>query len=154
TSVPEGAVPMASDSNPGQQKAQTFFQKGREAAQRGNFDYAIQMFLDASKLVPDNLLFRQALRAAERMKFGNNPAKVGRLVGARNQPIRLRAKASKAKGNWLAVLETCEEAFVNNPWDVAAAQDAADAAEQLGQRELARWLLESVAPQAGNDTNF
>jgi tetratricopeptide (TPR) repeat protein len=142
-----------SEPNPREQRAQAFFKTANDAALKSNFDYAIQMYQEACKLVPDNLLYRQALRGIERKKFGNNPAKVGRMAGARVQPVRLRAKTGKAKGQWPYVLEVCEEAFVYNPWDVAAAEDAADAAEQLGYREVAQWLLESVAGQA-NDVGF
>ena len=135
------------------QKSQTLFSKGNEAALSGNYDYAIQMYQDACKIDPGNLVFRQALRGAERRKFGNEPSKVGRLVGAKNQPIRMRARSAKNKGNYTHALEVCEEAFVNNPWDVDAATTAAEAAEQLGLKELAQWLLESVHIQA-NTVNF
>jgi tetratricopeptide (TPR) repeat protein len=134
-------------------KAQTFFQYGNDAALKQNFEYAIEMYQRACKLSPDNLLYRQALRGIERKKFNNDPSKVGRLVGAKNQPIRLRARASKAKSNWGHVLEVCEEAFVNNPWDVGASRDAAEAAEQLGYNLLAQWYVESVQAQA-NDADF
>src|SRR5579864_5299974 len=146
-------VPM-SDTYPPEMRAQALFKTVSDAAQKNNLDYAIQMYQDACKLDTGNLLYRQALRMVERRKFANNPGKVGRLVGARNHPIRLRAKTAKAKGQWTHVLEVCEEAFVHNPWDVVAAEDAADAAEQLGLRELAEWLLESVGAQAGQDASF
>jgi tetratricopeptide (TPR) repeat protein len=139
--------------NPGEQRAQAFFKTGNDAAMKNNFDYAIQMYQEACKLVPDNLLYRQALRGIERRKFGNLPAKVGRLVGARVQPIRLRARTAKAKGQWGHVLEVCEEAFAYNPWDVSVSEEAAEAAERLGYREVAQWLLESVVAQA-NDAGF
>lgn len=145
---------MASDSNPREQKARAFFQYGNDAAMKNNYKYAIQMYQDACKLVPENLVYRQALRGIERRQFDNEPAKVGRMAGARVQPIRLRARAEKAKGNWGRVLELTEEAFVYNPWDVHAARDAAEAAEQLGHKELARFSLESVHAQAGEDVEF
>lgn len=135
------------------QKARTFFKYGNDAALKDNYDYAIQMYKEACKLHPDNLVFRQALRGIERRKFGNDPAKVGMLVGARNQPIRLRARAARSRGHHAHALEVCEEAFGNNPWDVGAAREAAEAAEQLGYKEVAQWLLESVAAVA-NDADF
>jgi tetratricopeptide (TPR) repeat protein len=141
---------MASDSQ--KSIAQTFFQYGNDAAMKNNHDYAIQMYREACKLDPENLIFRQALRGIERRKFGNDPAKVGRLVGARIQPIRFKAKASKGK-NWAHVLELCEEAFLYNPWDVGVARDAAEAAEHLDYKLLAQWLVESVQAQA-NDADF
>lgn len=145
----------ASEPGTGQKnpKAETFFQYGNDAALKSNFDYAIQMYGEACKLDPGALKYRQALRGIARRKFGNEPSKVGRLVGARTQPIRLRAKSAKSKSNWTGVLEICEEAFFYNPWDVHAARDASEAAEHLGFRELAQWLMESVYAVA-NDAEF
>lgn len=135
------------------QKAQMFFKYGNDAALKGNNDYAIQMYREACKHHTDNLIYRQALRGIERRKFNNDPGKVGMLVGARNQPIRMRARSAKSKGQYATAIEICEEAFANNPWDVGAARDAAEAAEQVGYKELAQWLLESVAAVA-NDADF
>jgi tetratricopeptide (TPR) repeat protein len=134
-------------------KAQTFFQTGNEAALKDNYDYAIQMYREACKLQPGNLIFRQALRGIERRKFGNEPSKVGRLIGARTQPIRMRARSARSKGNWAHALDVCEEAFMLNPWDVGAAREAAEAAEEMGLKELSQWLMESVLVVA-NDVDF
>ncbi len=135
-------------------RAQTLFQYGNDAAIKNNYKYAIEMYREACKLVPDNLQYRQALRGIERRKFDNDPSKVGMFVTARIQPIRLRAKAEKAKGHWDRVLEICEEAFLINPWDVGSSRDAAEAAEHLGRPELACWMLEAVHAQAGDDIEF
>lgn len=149
TPVPDQHTTAEAD----KQKAKTFFKYGNDAALKDNYDYAIQMYREACKLHPDNLIYRQALRGIERRKFGNEPSKVGMLVGARNQPIRMRARSARGKGNFSQALEACEEAFVNNPWDVAAAREAAEAAEGMGLKELAQWLVESVAAVA-NDADF
>lgn len=137
---------MSSASDPN--KAKMFFQYGNEAALKQNHDYAIDMYRQACKFDAENILYRQALRSAQRRKFNNDPSKVGRLVIAKNQPIRLRARAAKSKGNFLQILEICEEAFLNNPWDVSSSRDAAEAAEQLGFLALAQWYVESVQAQA------
>jgi tetratricopeptide (TPR) repeat protein len=145
---------MASDSDkPDRQKAKTFFQYGNEAALKSNIDYAIDMYKQACKHAPDNLTYRQALRSAQRRKFDNDPSKVGRLVGARNQPIRMRARSARGKGHHAQALEICEEAFTHNPWDIAAAKEASEAAEQGGYLKLAEWLVESVMAQA-KDAEF
>ena len=145
----------ASEPNDGSKKhkAQTFFNTGNDAALKQNYDYAIQMYQDACKLDPETLKYRQALRGVERRKYENEPAKVGRLIGARTQPIKLRARASRAKGNYLHAIDLCEEAFVYNPWDIGAAREAAEAAEHLGFKELAQWFLESVQTVA-TDVDF
>ena len=135
------------------EKAQTFFKYGNDAALKDNFDYAIQMYRDACKLLPDSLIYRQALRGIERRKFGNEPSKVGMIVRASNQPIRMRARSARGKGQFSQAIEICEEAFTHNPWDVGAAREAAEAAEGLGFNEMAQWLMESVYTQA-NDVDF
>jgi tetratricopeptide (TPR) repeat protein len=140
------------DGGPNHQKALEFFKRGNDAANKENYDYAIQMYRDACKLEPDNLKFRQSLRVTEWRKYGD-PSKVGRLVGARTQPIRMRARSARSKGHPAQALEICEEAFALNPWDTGAARDAAEAAEQLGYKALAQWLLESVSMHA-KDAEF
>ncbi len=141
-------------SNPREEKAKTFFNYGNDAALKSNFDYAIQMYKEACKLVPDNIMYRQALRGIARRKFGNEPSKVGRLVGARMQPIRMSARSSQKKGKCGEALATCEDAFAHNPWDTDTARIASDAAEGLGLNALAEWLLESVHAQGENDGDF
>jgi tetratricopeptide (TPR) repeat protein len=152
-----GAPPMSSESeSPDQQKAKTFFQYGNEALTKSNLDYAIAMYRQASKLVPDNMMYRQSLRGVERKKFNNDPKKVGMLVGVKNQPILMQAKSARGKGKHHEALEHCEDAFANNPWDVAAARVAAEAAEGLELGALAIWLLDSVQEVAakGKDYDF
>ncbi len=134
-------------------KATAFYQYGLDAAQKGNTDYAIQMFRDACRLSPENLEYRKALRAVQRRKFGNEPGKVGRLVGARLQPLRMKIRGARGKEQWQAVLEACEEAFEHSPWDAHTARDAADAAYALGYKDVAQWLIESVMT-ATNDPDY
>jgi tetratricopeptide (TPR) repeat protein len=134
---------MASD-QPDLQRAQTFFKYGNDAALKGNFDYAINMYKQASAIVVDNLVYRQALRGIERRKFNNDPGKVGMLVGAKNQPLLFRAKSARSKHKFKEAIELCEDAFVNNPWDVGAARVAAESAEGLDNVVLAEWFVESV----------
>ncbi|MFO0892621.1 MAG: hypothetical protein U0790_26195 [Isosphaeraceae bacterium] len=145
---------MPSESDlPDRQKAKTFFQYGNDAALKANLDYAIDMYKQACKLAPDNLTYRQALRGVQRRRFNNDPSKVGMLVGARNQPIRMRARSARSKGNYPHALEICEDAFTHNPWDIATAREASEAAEQGGFLPLAEWYIESVLSQA-KDAEF
>lgn len=148
---------MSSESeSPDLQKAKTFFQYGNDAAMKSNLDYAIAMYRQACKLVPDNMMFRQALRAVERKKFNNDPKKVGMLVGVKIQPILMSAKSARGKGKHHEALELCEDAFAHNPWDVGAARVAAEAAEGLELGSLSQWLLDSVLDIAakGKDADF
>jgi tetratricopeptide (TPR) repeat protein len=145
---------MSSESDsPDLQKAKTFFQYGNDAAMKSNYDYAIDMYRQACKHAPDNMAYRQALRGIERRKFANTPSKVGKLVGMRIQPILMRAKSARSKGNHQHALEVCEEAFVHSPWDIGTARVAAEAAEGMGLQALAEWFVESVQSVA-TDAEF
>jgi tetratricopeptide (TPR) repeat protein len=133
---------MSSDST--DQKHKTFFQYGNDAAMKGNLDYAIDMYRQACKLMPENMVYRQSLRACEKRKFNNEPGKVGMMASARNQPILMRARSARGKSNWAQSLDICEEAFMNNPWDFGATRVAAEAAEGMGLLSLAQWYVETV----------
>jgi tetratricopeptide (TPR) repeat protein len=135
-------------------KAQALFDKGREAAQKNNSDYAIDMFTQALKIEPENLIYRQYLRSVMRMRYANDPTKVGWVASGKARTARLGLGLAKSRGKWVDLLEGAEEVFKHNPWDVHAARDAAEAAEQLGLLNLAKWYLESVVPQAGEDVAF
>lgn len=135
-------------------RAQVFFVTGNEASKKGNFDYAVQMFLSALKIDPKNIPYRQALRATQRMRFGNEPSKVGRMAGLKTQGTRGKAKGLNAKGQHAQALELLEEAFSVNPWDLYASMEAAEAALGLDGQALARWLMESVLPQGRENPEF
>lgn len=146
---------MTTDIDPRKaQRAQAYFETGLEAAKRRNLEYALQMIGDACKLMPTHLAYRQGLRATQRMKYENDPGKVGMMARARAQTIRAQIRLSKSSGSWLKVLEGCEDAFQLNPWDIGTAMDAAEAALELGVPELAEWNLSSVADEAEEHLDY
>lgn len=137
------------------EKARTFFQYGNDAALKSNFEYAINMYKEACKRAVDNLQFRQALRGIQRRKFGNDPSKVGRLVGMTNKTIHMKARSARGKEKYAAAIEALEEAFTNSPWDVAAAREGAESFEMLELYPIAQWYLESVQNEVGaKDAEF
>lgn len=137
------------------EKARTFFQYGNDAALKSNFEYAINMYKEACKRAVDNLQFRQALRSVQRQQFGNDPSKVGRLVGLTNKKIHFQASSARKKEKYAHAVEVLEDAFTNNPWDVAAAREAAESFEMLELYPIAQWYMESVQGEVGaKDADF
>jgi tetratricopeptide (TPR) repeat protein len=136
------------------EKARAFFGYGNDAAQKGNDVYAAQMYKEACKHEPDNLVYRQSLRGVQRRKFGNDPSKVSRMVGLKIQPLRMKIGMAKSRQKWAEVLDMCEEVFAINPWDLVAAVDGAQGAEHLGYKKIAQYLIESVIPQGDKDERF
>ena len=135
-------------------KAKAYFGYGNDAAKKGNNDYAAQMYKEACKLAPDNLAYRQSLRGVQRRKFNNDPTKVGRMVGLTLQPLRLRIGAAKSRSKWSDMLDLCEDVFASSPWDTTAAVDASEAAENLGLKKVAQYMVESVFAQGEKDAKF
>ena len=147
---------MAAGSDPNSRidKARAFFGYGNDAAQKGNDVYAAQMYKEACKLAPENLVYRQSLRGVQRRKFNNDPSKVGRMVGLTLQPLRMRIGSAKRSQKWSDMLDHCEEVFSNNPWDLTASIDAAEAAENLGLKKVAQYMIEAVFSQGEKDAKF
>ncbi len=121
---------MASD-QPDLQRAQTFFKYGNEAALKGNHDYAINMYKQASTIVLDNLLYRQALRGIETAQVQQRSRQGGHAGRCQEPADPVARKNARSKQKFAEAIELCEDAFVNNPWDVGAARVAAEAAEGL-----------------------
>ncbi|MFM1800993.1 MAG: hypothetical protein RJA81_345, partial [Planctomycetota bacterium] len=136
------------------QRAQAYYETGLDAAQKRNFDYALQMLGDACRLIPTNLAFRKGLRATQRLRYENEPSKVGLMAKTRIQPIRGQIKLVRQTSNWLRVLELCEDAFLLNPWDVSVSMEAAEAALELGAPELAEWSMSVVADDADDHLDY
>jgi tetratricopeptide (TPR) repeat protein len=145
---------MSSPSDQNADKAKAFFGYGNDAAQKGNDVYAAQMYKEACKACPDNLVYRQSLRGVQRRKFGNDPSKVSKMVGLKLQGLRMKIGLAKNRHKWSEVLDMCEEVFVQNPWDLDASINAADAAENLGFKKIAQYLIEAVIPQGEKDERF
>ena len=143
----------ASDQN-SDEKAKAFFGYGNDAAGKGNDVYAAQMYKEACKIKPDNLSYRQSLRGVQRRKFGNDPAKVGRMVGLKLQGLRVKISLAKSRQKWSEVLDLCEEVLAQSPWDLDASVNAAEAAENLGHKKIAQYLIEAVYPQGEKDERF
>jgi tetratricopeptide (TPR) repeat protein len=151
----KGIVTMSSPSDQNNDdKAKAFFGYGNDAAQKGNDVYAAQMYKEACKAKPDNLAYRQSLRGVQRRKFGNDPSKVGRMVGLKLQGLRVKIGMAKSRQKWADVLDLCEEVFVHNPWDLDASTNAAEAAENLGYKKVAQYFIEAVLPQGEKDERF
>lgn len=136
------------------QRAKAYYETGLDAAQKRNLDYALQMLADACRLMPTQLQYRQGLRATQRLKYENDPGKVGMMAKTRAKALRAQIQISKSTSAWLKALESCEDAFAHNPWDFGVTMDAAEAALELGATDLADWNLSTVADDAEDSLDY
>src|SRR5262245_153903 len=129
------------------------FDRANQVVATGDFDYGITLLLACCKIDPANLLYRQALRRAEKAKYRNN-LRGSWLAWLWSWPLRARLKAARSAGRALEVLELGERILTRNPWDVGAQTDMADAAESLGLLDLAVWFVEQGRHKKPRDADL
>jgi len=121
--------------------AEPLFLRGREAVERGDFDYAIGIFRDVLKMDPKHRNSRIALRACEMKKFdARGHAKAKALapikgIGALVKMTLFRSKPEK-------VMDAAEAYLVNDPTNIHVLVKLARALEQTGHFDAAADTLE------------
>jgi tetratricopeptide (TPR) repeat protein len=126
------------------------FERARQVLLTGNYDYAINLLLTCCRLDPTSLQFRQALRRAQKDKFGNNlrGSRFGFLTTGRH---KAKVKAAKASRDYLKVLEHGEVVLSKNPWDLGTQMDMAEAFDALGLLDLAVFTLDQARQKYPKD---
>ncbi len=114
------------------------YRRGVEAIEKKNWDLAIENFGMCSKLVTDNLVYRQLLRSATRKKYNDNGTGAGMLAKTKLMGIRSRITASKKKSDWADVDKAVEEGLLINPWDVQLLSDLGEAHKNLNNLNIAK----------------
>jgi tetratricopeptide (TPR) repeat protein len=145
SSQPGPAAPTAEQ----RRQAALHFDRGGQLVATGSYLAGIHLLIDCCRLDPANLLYRQALRRAEKARFGND-LKGGRLAWLFSWPHRARLRAARSAGRYLDVLHLGERVLVHNPWDVPVQLEMASAAEALGLLDLAVWNLEQARHKEPN----
>ncbi|MGH7199962.1 MAG: tetratricopeptide repeat protein, partial [Planctomycetaceae bacterium] len=112
------------------------WRSGNESVAKENWDYAIQMYGQAVKVCPDNLTYRQSLRAAEYKKYNNNK-KGAAFAGTRLMGVRTRLTKARAQKKWEQVDQIAEEGLIVNPWDVSLNASQGEACAELGFSDAA-----------------
>jgi tetratricopeptide (TPR) repeat protein len=128
------------------------FERANQVLATGNHDYGAQLLTTCCKLDPGNLVYRKALRQAQRSRHKNN-LKGSKLSFLTNSPAWTKLKAAKASHDHARVLECGEEILSRNPWDVGAQMDMAESAEALAFIDVAIWLLEQARQKDQQDAN-
>lgn len=119
------------------------FDRARQVIAGGNFDYGIELLLTCCRLDPGNLQYRQALRKAQKDKYGNNGR--GSWFAFLSTPRhKARMKGAKASGDYRRAIEHGEAVLCRNPWDIGAQMDMAEAFDALGLVDLAVFSLDQA----------
>ncbi|MSQ97372.1 MAG: hypothetical protein EXR98_22855 [Gemmataceae bacterium] len=121
------------------------FERANQVIKGGDHDYGIQLLLTCSKLDPTNLIYRQALRQAQRAKYQNNE-RGQPLAYIRSFLTRIRLKRAMMGGDYKEALVQAESILMRNPWDLSTHLVMAQAFEELEWSDHALWTLEQIRP--------
>ena len=128
------------------------FKRATEALAKQNWDYAVEMFGTAVKMVPDNLVYRQSLRGSEKKKYKDNK-KGASMAFLSLSSIRSKIKKARGAKNWADLDLAAEEGLAINPWDGQFNADLGDAARERGFLEIATFAYEQATSADSSPEN-
>jgi len=119
---------------------EALFLRGKEAADAGNYDYAIAIFLDILKIHHDHLRSRRALRgcAMQRFQAQGGAAKIKAMLKGAGHLIKAYLPCvSPAKA-----VQACEQYLASDPTNMSLLRRAAALYTKLGLLDAAADTLE------------
>ena len=122
------------------------FKRATEAMAKQNWEYAVEMFVTAVKMVPDNLMYRQSLIGCLRKKYKDNKTGAS-MAFLKLSGIRSRVKKGRGSKKWIDMDLAAQEGLTVNPWDGQFFADLGEATRERGFLEIATFAYEqSVGP--------
>jgi tetratricopeptide (TPR) repeat protein len=112
-------------------KAEKFFDYGRKSADTGNFDYAIELFLQGLAIDPENTDAHQQLRDISLKRKASGGKDLGMMA-----KMKLKKTSKEDKENLL----NAEKLLAYNPGDTATMLALAVAAHRAGFYDTAMWI--------------
>lgn len=129
------------------------FKKATEAMAKQNWDYAVEMFSVAVKMVPSNVMYRQNLRGVTCKKYKDNGSGKSMAFLTVNG-IRSKIKKARAGSNWAEMDTAAEEGLAINPWDAQFNADLGEAAKARGFIEVAMFAYETAVKNAAENKDM
>ena len=114
------------------------------AMAKEEWDYAIEMFTQCVTLVPDNLMYRQALRGVEFKKYNNNKSGA-RFASLKLKGTKTKLALAKQRSQWETVDQEAERGLQVNPWEASLHADIGQACQERGFVEVAAFCYEKAA---------
>lgn len=123
------------------QRLQQLFEHGKKSFDKGDIDYAHEMFAKCVAEDPANLVYLQHLRANLSRKLAE--AKKSMFGGQSRKTKAARSTMTKAidQGDWEKAFAAGCEALLHGPGDVPTLLDLASAAETIGATECQLYYL-------------
>jgi tetratricopeptide (TPR) repeat protein len=129
------------------QRLQQVFDRGQQAAAKGDRDYAHDLFTECLVDDPANLIFLQHFLNNLAQKYGNSK-QGARFAALKSKTSRMALNKAVGKGRWREAFQAACDALKPNPWETSTLLDVATAYEQIGSDEcqllLLRWALDAA----------
>jgi regulator of sirC expression with transglutaminase-like and TPR domain len=129
------------------QRLQQVFDHAQRSAEKGDRDYAHDLYAQCLVDDPANLIFLQQLLNNLAQKFGNNK-KGARFAALKTKTSRMALTKAAGKGQWREAFQAACDALKQNPWETATLLDVASAYEDIGSDECQlytlRWALDAA----------
>jgi tetratricopeptide (TPR) repeat protein len=127
------------------------YQRGKDALQRQNFDYAITFFNQALQREPGFLECRQHLRVAQSKKVGGSTGFFKKMVGGASvQPLIAKAQFAKGK-NPLEAIQIAEQILETDPSNSSAHRILAECAMAADLPKTACFSYEILLKNSSRD---
>ncbi|RIK74345.1 MAG: hypothetical protein DCC67_16690 [Planctomycetota bacterium] len=140
--APRGPAPLPAAVRARLQKV---FEHAQRCVEKGDHDYANQLFTQCVSEDPANIVYLQAFLGNLQRKYGNNK-RGAKLAGLKIKSHRSAMHKAAEKGNWLPAFQAGCAALALNPWDIPTLQHMAEACNTLGidecQLYYLRWALD------------
>jgi tetratricopeptide (TPR) repeat protein len=135
------------------ERVRPLYKRATEAAQRQNYDYAIELMVQILELEPAFLDGRKLLRSIQVKQFQNQNVVSRKMAGMKAATEAVKAQMSLKKNAAQALVES-EKALNIDPTNATALATAAEAAEAMDLPETAAFLLESAVQHKPNDVKM
>lgn len=119
--------------------AEALFLRGKEAADRGNYEYAITIFRDVLRFNPSHRNSRIALRGCELEQFRERGGKAKLMALTKGIGPLIKMNLTK---NPEKIANLCEDYLTNDPTNIGVLSKLSDALGALGHMEAATDTME------------
>jgi len=127
------------------------YDKACEAANKGNYEYAVELYRQVLRLSPEHAGARVLLRGTERRRLAQKGSSLVRTVAGRLKGLWPLLKAMLQRKDPAKQLESCEDCLETNPYSIGALIMAGQAAANAGYSEGAVAIFKDVvALRPGN----
>jgi tetratricopeptide (TPR) repeat protein len=142
-SQPEASSAVQPVSAATRRRLQQSFEHATRNANKGDHDYAHNMYTQCVVGDPGNLIYAQAFLANLHRKYNNNK-KGGKLAALKGAGHKASIKKAVAKKDWIGAIKSGCDMLALNPWDIPSLVAMSKACEALGHDECQLYYLRSA----------